>query len=136
MSVKVISRLFLLCSAALLCSGCGSEKTGKSGSNGPMPFPEFHFAQTTGPQRAVFLTQQGWTGGGGDPVLIPPFKATVRVNGRRVVLKSAAQELIAKNLGPRTSKHGEIRVVARVHLEARGSVYSVVIDELLRAEWN
>jgi len=128
--------LVLSLSAALLCLSCSREDATDLEAEPPNATPEYQFVLTTEPQRAVFLTQKGWTGGGGDPVYVPGQGWRARLHGRRIVLKSPAQRLIDERAGsPDRKGQQKILVEADVHLEATGTLYSVVIDELLRAEW-
>ena len=106
----------------------------------------FEFKPIEKPQHVLFLTQ-GWEGGGGDPVLVgPKTTTTVQYNGLPVYVGSEAKKQIRIGLGPQRNSTGRVLVEAKVHLEPTSadvstnppsvrSIYSVVIDELIHAEW-
>ena len=109
-------------------------------------FPQFR--NTTEGQHAVFATRPA-TGGGGDPVLAGEFGNPVKVNGLPVLLLYDARELLrGRKLGklPPHNTDGTLLVEARIHLKRESvrlstpdgdsrEVYSAVIDELIRCEW-
>lgn len=143
--LKLSPPVVLLRSGAVLFPSCGADPPDNQDTVRPTPEPAFEFAHTAGPQHAVFVTQH-WSGGGGDPVLLGRLTRTAHIDGRPVYLTSAAQEQVRQNLGPQANSTGAVLVEARIHLDRKSvsvstdppsnrSVYSVVIDELLRAEW-
>ncbi len=130
----------ILFSVALLSIGCRPKPNVDADAEHPNATPELQFALTAQPQRAVFLTEQGWTGAGGDPVYVAGVGYRARLHGRMIVLTSPAQQLIEEKAGQRHRKGLKtILVEADVHLEATSShghsIYSVVIDELHDAQW-
>lgn len=134
--------LFLLTtiSAVLFSFGCRPKPATNVTSDQLNATPEYQFALTTEPQRALFLTEKGWTGGGGDPVYVPGIGYRARLHGRMIVLTSPAQQLIDEKAGPPDRKgQRKILVEADVHLEATSShgnsIYSVIIDDLVSAQW-
>jgi hypothetical protein len=135
----------LLVILTVLMFGCGSDKTDDPEPKRDEPRP-FAFQLTEELQFALFLTQP-WTGGGGDPVLLSATATSaLHVKGLPVYIQHDTQQTIRNALGPQRNEDGRILVEAKVHLElasatistnppSQRSIYSVVIDELIHAEW-
>jgi hypothetical protein len=140
--------LVLLVASLPAAAGCdangGKPQTGKTDQTER----QFRFEPTEEPQHVVFLTES-WTGGGGDPVLTgPDAKGTLQYKGDPVYVQTKAKQQIGSRLGPQPpgNRDGRILVEAKVRLEpatatvstnppSERSLYRVVIDELIHAEW-